>query len=135
MVLKEARRSGSQPYVHSYPRLPPSLTPAFIQQHYFKAHAYRVTPRAAHGLLSVDGESYPLQPFTVECHRALGTFLSPYGRYAADFNVPKPGTKTKEVKKAQKDQRGDVMRVQMGMDEETERKSGLKGLISRCFSS
>ncbi|KAH8116937.1 ATP-NAD kinase-like domain-containing protein [Phellopilus nigrolimitatus] len=59
-------------------------------QHYFKARAYRVTPHTAHGNLSIDGERYPLQPFAVECHRALGALLSPTGRYAADFAVPRP---------------------------------------------
>ena len=60
------------------------------QQHYFKASAYRITPHGD-GNLAIDGERYELKPFTVECHRALGTLLSPTGRYATDFTVPKPG--------------------------------------------
>lgn len=67
------------------------------QQHYFKAHAYRVTPLSENGNFAVDGERYPLQTFTVECHRALGTFLSPYGRYSADFDVPNPKGKKNEA--------------------------------------
>lgn len=103
------------------------------QQHYFKAHAYRVTPRAARGLLSVDGESYPLQTFTVECHRALGTFLSPYGRYAVDFNVPRPGT-SKQAKKAQRERREELTRVQLEIDEGRKKKGGWKGWFTSCFS-
>ncbi|KAI5114991.1 hypothetical protein M0805_006557 [Coniferiporia weirii] len=61
-------------------------------QYYFKAHAYRVTPHDTQGNFAVDGETYPLQPFTVECHRALGALLSPTGCYAADFNIPRPTT-------------------------------------------
>ncbi|THH05764.1 hypothetical protein EW145_g4558 [Phellinidium pouzarii] len=59
--------------------------------HYCKAHAYRVTPHdSREGNLAVDGERYPLQPFTVECHQGLGALLSPTGRYAPDFDVPRP---------------------------------------------
>ena len=74
----------------------PSLQPtSHIKQHYYKAHAYRVTPhttasisksKASHNWLSIDGEHYQLtpgQPFTVECHYALGALLSPTpGLYA-----------------------------------------------------
>ncbi|KAL5529633.1 hypothetical protein ACEPAG_5618 [Sanghuangporus baumii] len=56
-------------------------------QHYFKAHAYRITPYSVDGNLAIDGERYPLQPFTVECHKALGTLLSPTGHYAAEFDT------------------------------------------------
>ncbi|KAL5532732.1 LCB4 [Sanghuangporus sanghuang] len=56
-------------------------------QHYFKAQAYRITPYSIDGNLAIDGERYPLQPFTVECHKALGTLLSPTGHYAAEFDT------------------------------------------------
>ena len=63
-----------------------------MQQHYFKAHAYRVTPHESSSStgngsdragaktkrwISIDGEQYPLQQFTVEVHRGLGALLSP----------------------------------------------------------
>ena len=60
------------------------------QQHYFKAHAYRVTPLKPKGNFAIDGEAYPFEPFQVEVHQGLARFLSPYGRYAVDFSVPPP---------------------------------------------
>ncbi|EMD38389.1 hypothetical protein CERSUDRAFT_48084 [Gelatoporia subvermispora B] len=57
-------------------------------QHYFKAEAYHIEPISSKGLLSVDGESYPFQPFTVEVHKGLATLLSPCGHYQADFDLP-----------------------------------------------
>ena len=59
-----------------------------IQQHCFKAHAYRITPHEPSSSpgkaqvkterwISIDGEQYPLQKFTVEVHRGLGALLSP----------------------------------------------------------
>ena len=62
---------------------------AFIQQqHYFKAHAYRVEPLARKGYLSIDGEAYPHETFEAEVHQGLGTFLSMYGHYMNDFDLP-----------------------------------------------
>ncbi|OCH94969.1 hypothetical protein OBBRIDRAFT_788712 [Obba rivulosa] len=58
-------------------------------QHYFKAEAYRVEPTSSKGLLSVDGEAYPFEPFTVEVHKGLATLLSPCGYYQADFDLPR----------------------------------------------
>ena len=66
-----------------------------MQQHYFKAQAYRITPQGP-GNLAIDGEKYNFKPFVVECHRGLGTLLSPTGHYAAEFTVPKPGEKSRE---------------------------------------
>ncbi|KAI9070372.1 hypothetical protein FKP32DRAFT_1586212 [Trametes sanguinea] len=57
-------------------------------QKYYKAHAYRVEPHVKKGWLSIDGEPYPLQPFEVEVHRALGTVLSMYGCYQLEFDLP-----------------------------------------------
>ncbi|TDL24771.1 hypothetical protein BD410DRAFT_785477 [Rickenella mellea] len=57
--------------------------------HYFKAHAYRVAPHSDKGLLTVDGESYPFEPYEVEVLPGLATFLSPTGRYASDFDFGK----------------------------------------------
>ncbi|KAI0362196.1 hypothetical protein OH77DRAFT_1466649 [Trametes cingulata] len=57
-------------------------------QHYIKAHAYRVEPHTPGGWLSVDGEAFPLAPYQVEVHQALGTVLSMYGCYRLDFDEP-----------------------------------------------
>ena len=66
-----------------------SVRLAFIQQqHYFKAHAYRVEPLARKGYLSIDGEAYPHETFEAEVHQGLGTFLSMYGHYMNDFDLP-----------------------------------------------
>ncbi|KDR81645.1 hypothetical protein GALMADRAFT_239721 [Galerina marginata CBS 339.88] len=53
--------------------------------HYVKAHAYRIKPLKKKGHLAVDGEPYPFEEFQVEVHEGLGTFLSPFGHYAAMF--------------------------------------------------
>ncbi|EIN07333.1 hypothetical protein PUNSTDRAFT_144839 [Punctularia strigosozonata HHB-11173 SS5] len=55
-------------------------------QHYFKAHAYRISPTpGSKGYVSIDGEAYEWKPFAVEVHPSLATFLSPDGRFAAEF--------------------------------------------------
>jgi len=59
--------------------------------HYFKASAYRVKPHKPQGYLSVDGEAFPFEDFQVEVLKGLGTFMSPYGHYAAEFSGKKPG--------------------------------------------
>lgn len=59
------------------------------QQHYYKAHAYRVEPASAKGWLSVDGEAFPLEPYEVEVRPRLGTVLSMYGSYQLDFDASK----------------------------------------------
>lgn len=35
----------------------------------------------------VDGEAFPFEEFQIEVLHRLGTLLSPYPYYAADFNV------------------------------------------------
>ena len=68
-----------------------SLIPASVhQQHYYKAYAYRVEPASPTGFLSIDGESFPLEPYELEVHQGLGCFLSLYGRYNAEFDLPPP---------------------------------------------
>ncbi|PPQ83353.1 hypothetical protein CVT25_003992 [Psilocybe cyanescens] len=62
----------------------PNVTIIF-KIHYAKAHAYRIKPLEPKGCLAVDGESFPFEEFQVEVHQGLGTFLSPYGHYAARF--------------------------------------------------
>lgn len=44
-----------------------------------KTSAYRITPRDAEGIISVDGEKVPFEPFQAEVHRGLGTVLSKSG--------------------------------------------------------
>jgi len=61
-------------------------------QHYFKASAYRVKPRKPNGYVAIDGEAFPFEEFQVEVLKGLGTFMSPYGHYAAQFSETKPGT-------------------------------------------
>ncbi|KZT26357.1 hypothetical protein NEOLEDRAFT_1091226 [Neolentinus lepideus HHB14362 ss-1] len=56
-------------------------------QHYYKAHAYRITPHSKKGCLSIDGEGYPFEEYQVEVHPKLGTLLSMHGRYATDFKL------------------------------------------------
>jgi len=58
--------------------------------HYVKAHAYRIKPLKPKGYLSVDGEPYAFEEFQVEVHEGLGTFLSPFGHYAANFEPRTP---------------------------------------------
>ena len=67
-----------------------------LQQHYFKAHAYRVKPLSKKGHFTVDGEEFPFDEFQVEVHRGLGTLLSPYGYYAATFQ-PRPASSLKDA--------------------------------------
>ncbi|KAF9218433.1 hypothetical protein BS17DRAFT_791452 [Gyrodon lividus] len=59
----------------------------FNSNRYFKATAYRAKPLTAHGVLMVDGEAYPFEEFQIEVLHRLGTLLSPYQHYAADFKV------------------------------------------------
>jgi sphingosine kinase len=44
-----------------------------------KTSAYRITPRDKEGIISVDGEKVPFEPFQAEVHRGLGTVLSKSG--------------------------------------------------------
>ena len=70
------------------------LTGGF-QQHYFKALAYRVEPQSPKGFLSIDGEAYPLAPYELEVHKGLGAFLSMYGWFQFDFDLPSNKTAKK----------------------------------------
>ena len=66
----------------------------FDQPHvnYRKISAYRITPHANRGYISIDGESVPFEPFQAEVHRGLGTVLSRSGHlYEADGVVKKVG--------------------------------------------
>ncbi|KAF8522243.1 ATP-NAD kinase-like domain-containing protein [Hysterangium stoloniferum] len=54
-------------------------------QLYFKAKAYRLTPHATEGHLSLDGERYPYTPFEVEVQQSLGTTLGK-GSWNVEFN-------------------------------------------------
>ncbi|EJD02318.1 uncharacterized protein FOMMEDRAFT_168804 [Fomitiporia mediterranea MF3/22] len=121
-------------------------------QHYFKVHAFRITPHDTTGNLAIDGERYPLQPFTVECHRAMGTLLSPLGRYACEFDVPRPEVNVKvKGKSRNRDGNGvggerplaeqgehlegeDVEAVGEGESEEhgPSKKGGLRSLLCCC---
>jgi len=47
-----------------------------------KVKAFRVTPGAAAGYISVDGEHTPYEPYQVEPHRGLISVLSIEGRFA-----------------------------------------------------
>ncbi|ETW85853.1 hypothetical protein HETIRDRAFT_311241, partial [Heterobasidion irregulare TC 32-1] len=58
--------------------------------HYFKAQAYRVKPLSKNGYLAIDGEKFPFDEYLIEVHRGLGTVMSMYGQYVANFNVPRP---------------------------------------------
>ncbi|KAK9465382.1 ATP-NAD kinase-like domain-containing protein [Lipomyces arxii] len=53
------------------------------QIHYYKVDAYRVTPKAHSGFISIDGEKFDFTPFQVEVHPSLGTVLSRTGFYQA----------------------------------------------------
>ena len=68
--------------------LPPVSRLLSPQQHYFKAHAYRIEPASPKGFLSIDGEAYPLEPYALEVHQGLGRFLSMYGSFQVDFDAP-----------------------------------------------
>lgn len=50
---------------------------------YRKVVAYRITPRANEGYISIDGERVPFEPFQAEVHQGLGTMLSRNGKYEA----------------------------------------------------
>jgi sphingosine kinase len=53
---------------------------------YSKIEAYRVVPKIRKGYLSVDGESFPIEPFQVEILPGAGCFLSSTGKYfVVDF--------------------------------------------------
>jgi sphingosine kinase len=53
-----------------------------------KAEAYRVKTRGFQGNLSIDGEEFPYEEFQVEVHRGMAAILSPYGRFAPEFDSP-----------------------------------------------
>ncbi|KAI9829702.1 MAG: sphinganine kinase lcb4 [Phylliscum demangeonii] len=59
---------------------------------YRKVVAYRVVPKGqANGLISIDGERVPFEPFQAEVHQALGTVLSRTGHlYEAPGVVSRP---------------------------------------------
>lgn len=63
------------------------LIDAVQQNRYFKASAYRAKPLTASGVLMVDGEAFPFEEYQIEVLHRLGTLLSPYPYYAADFDV------------------------------------------------
>lgn len=47
---------------------------------YRKVTGYRITPKAASGYISIDGESIPHAKYQAEVHKALGTTMSITGR-------------------------------------------------------
>ncbi|KAF9355758.1 sphinganine kinase lcb4 [Mortierella sp. NVP85] len=49
---------------------------------YMKVKAFRVSPQAQSGYISMDGEHTPYAPYQVEAHRGLISVLSIEGRYA-----------------------------------------------------
>lgn len=49
---------------------------------YSKIEAYRLTPKITKGYLSVDGESFPLEPYQVEIWPRAACTLSPFYTYA-----------------------------------------------------
>ncbi|KAF9564611.1 hypothetical protein CPC08DRAFT_734307 [Agrocybe pediades] len=85
--------AGKGPYVsRDFMAFPVSLPDdglidimAMCKVHYVKAHAYRIKPLETKGYLSIDGEPFPFEEYQVEVHQGLGTFMSPYGHYAANF--------------------------------------------------
>lgn len=62
---------------------------ALRQQHYFKVQAYRVETHAPNSYLAVDGEWFPFEPYHVEVHPKIATWLTPYGAYNANFTAPR----------------------------------------------
>ena len=90
----DGRRRGREDVLDGLGRCPPPsvafsrVSDSCVQQHYFKAVAYRVEPHKHDSCLSVDGEGYPFEPFEVEVHKGLATLLSPYGVYNVKFSVP-----------------------------------------------
>lgn len=51
---------------------------------YYKCEVYRLTPLSTKGYISVDGESVPLEPIQVECHRGLARVLSITGQWYSE---------------------------------------------------
>ncbi len=51
------------------------------QVHYSKITAYRLIPKVDSGYISVDGESFPFEPFQVEVIPKLGTFIMKNGTF------------------------------------------------------
>ncbi|KAG0333537.1 sphinganine kinase lcb4 [Podila humilis] len=49
---------------------------------YMKVKAFRVSPKASTGYISMDGEHTPYKPYQVEAHHGLISVLSVEGRYA-----------------------------------------------------
>ncbi|CAN6674962.1 sphingoid long chain base kinase 4 [Trichomonascus vanleenenianus] len=49
---------------------------------YSKIEAYRLVPKIPSGYLSIDGESFPFEPFQVEVLKGAGCLLSATGTYA-----------------------------------------------------
>lgn len=49
--------------------------------HYYRCSAYRLTPLAPKGYISIDGESVPHEPFQVEVHQGLARCLALGGRF------------------------------------------------------
>ncbi|ODQ67703.1 hypothetical protein NADFUDRAFT_39124 [Nadsonia fulvescens var. elongata DSM 6958] len=71
---------------HSIPIMVATETGAHLDSpgiEYAKIEAYRLTPAEedGHGYLSMDGESYPFEPFQVEVWPRAATFLSKTGRF------------------------------------------------------
>ncbi|KAF9437759.1 sphinganine kinase lcb4 [Entomortierella beljakovae] len=52
---------------------------------YMKVKAFRVSPEAGSGYISIDGEHTPYAPYQVEAHRGLISVLSIEGRYACSM--------------------------------------------------
>jgi sphingosine kinase len=49
---------------------------------YRKVSAYRIIPRdQPKGVISIDGEGIPFEPFQLEVHRGLGRVLTKNGRF------------------------------------------------------
>ena len=76
---------------HPYPPFLALIRAFSPQQHYCRAYAYCIEPQTPNkGFLSIDGEAFPLAPYELEVHKGLGCFLSLYGRYNVEFDVPPP---------------------------------------------
>lgn len=59
-------------------------TPKFFDNpnvQYRKVSAYRIIPHDRTGVISIDGESIPWEPFQMETHRALGRVLMKDGKF------------------------------------------------------
>lgn len=59
---------------------------------YSKILAYRLVPKIPGGYLSIDGESYPLEPFQVEVLPGAGCLLSESGVFANHYHDLSPRT-------------------------------------------